>query len=123
MRELEYQRFSPSLQHAAHRCQRGRFVGHVAQAERNSHAIEGIVGKRESFGIQLHERQIAAAALVNQTPASLLEHGAIDIRQHDPSAITNLTRKRGAQVAGATGNIENLMAAPNACLLDREAFP
>ncbi|MND60712.1 hypothetical protein D3C80_519480 [compost metagenome] len=98
-------------------------MGHVAQAEGDGHAVEMVVRERQFFRIGLDEFDVAGHTEVQQAVTTDLEHGFVDVGQHDLAGRAYQVREFSGQVASAAGDVEHAVTGTNARQFDRETLP
>ena len=98
-------------------------MGHVAQAKGDGHAIEVVVRERQLFSVGLDELDIAGHALVEQAVTTDLEHGSVDIGQHDLAGRAYQVGKLAGQVAGTASDVQHLVAGANTGQFDGKTLP
>ena len=91
---------------------RRRLVGHIAQAEADGHAIEGIVLERQALGVGDDAFDVAHKARIEQPVTADLEHRRIDVRQDHAAHLADLSQQADRQVAGAAGDVERTLTRP-----------
>ena len=111
------------LQHPVHRLQGFLLVRHVAQAKGDADAIEGIVGKRQLFGIDLGKLDAAGHAFVDQPVPAPGQHLGVDVGQHDLTLVTHPVAEQRGHVAGSAGQIQDFLAVANVAKLQGDALP
>ena len=93
-------------QHAEAFRQRRVDARHVADAERDRHGIEALVGKRQRLGIALLELDRVVAAALGDALAADRQHLVVDVADGRPRAGAAGFDDPQRDVAGAAGQIE-----------------
>ena len=112
--ELEHQQLAAGLEHALHRGQRGRLVGHVAQAKADRDAVKAGIGKWQPLGVGPDITDIGDQRAVGQAVATVLQHALVDVGQYDQARWSDLVGEPCGDIAGPAGNIERTLAGPQA---------
>src|SRR5690606_10000959 len=121
--ELQHQQASAGLEHAQHGTQRQILIGNVAQAEGDGNAVESIVGEGQVLGIRLGELDVASHAAVDEPVPTDIEHGFVDISQHDQPFAAHPPGELVAQITGAASDVQHLVSCPHGGDFDSEALP
>ena len=98
-------------------------MGHVTQAKGDGDAVEIIVREGQCFGVGLDKTYVAGHAQIQQAVTANLEHGSVDVGQHDFAGRAHAFGEAARQVAGAAGDVQYPVAGAHAGQLDGEALP
>ena len=122
MRELEHEQPATGFQHAVQARERALLVRDVAQPKADRHAVEARGANGSASASAEHVVDVAGEPAFNSRVAALSSIAALmSVTTTRPVRPTAARARR--EIAAAGGDVERLLARPQARLRDREALP